>query len=100
MLSDCAHILRRIGDALRSRGSHYDAVPAALLAMIGESGLSATRVNDTGTDTISAAVVEEDEKSLDEDWMDGPVIFGPEGAPGCKSASPTASVIRFMPRQN
>lgn len=95
MLSDCAHIVRNLGDALRSRGSRYDAVPAALLAMIGEAGLSAP-MNDTAT----VAVRMVDEKSLDEDWMDAPVIFGPEGAPDCKPARVAPSVIKFMPRQN
>ena len=105
MLSDCAHILRQLGDALRSRNSLYDAVPAALLAMIGETGLSATPVNNpveekTTKDLGIGASLAADEKSLDEDWMDAPVIFGPEGAPECKRARPAASVIRFMPRQN
>jgi nitrate reductase delta subunit len=95
MLSDCAHIVRRVGDTLRSRGSRYDAVPAALLAMIGEDGLSAVAVKDPARDTLA-----EDEKSLDADWMDMPVIFGPEGAPDCKPAAPAAAVIQFMPRQN
>ena len=95
MLSDCAHIVRRVGDTLRSRGSRYDAVPAALLAMIGEDGLSAVAVKDPARDTLA-----EDEKSLDADWMDMPVIFGPEGAPDCKPAPPAAAVIQFMPRQN
>lgn len=99
MLSDCAHIVRRVGDMLRSRGSHYDAVPAALLAMIDETGLSATAVKDMDSDTLAEVAVAADEKSLDEDWMDAPVIFGPEGAPDCKPAPPAASVIQFMPRQ-
>lgn len=95
MLSDCAHILRKVGDALRSRGSRFDAVPAALLALIGEAGLSAP-AQDKTSDKATAA----DEKSLDEDWMDAPVIFGPEGAPGCKPTAPATSVIQIMPRQH
>lgn len=95
MLSDCAHIVRDLGDALRSRGSRYDAVPAALLAMIGEAGLS-VRMNDKTTAVVGTA----DEKSLDEDWMDAPVIFGPEGAPDCKLSRTMPAVIKFMPRQN
>jgi hypothetical protein len=67
---------------------------AALLAMIGEAGLSAP-----ARDRPAAKDAAADERSLDEDWMDAPVIFGPEGAPGCKPAQPAASVIRFMPRQ-
>ncbi len=94
MLTDCAHILRNLGDALRSRGSRYDAVPAALLAMIGADGLS-----EPVSETQGVAAGMLDEKSLDEDWMDAPVIFGPEGAPDCKSAQPSPAVIKFMPRQ-
>ncbi|HUU71657.1 MAG TPA: nitrate reductase molybdenum cofactor assembly chaperone [Burkholderiales bacterium] len=92
MLSDCAHIVRRLGEALRARSSHYDAVPVALLAMIGEAGLSPAKKEAPPMKEAS------DEKSLDEDWMDSPVIFGPEGAPDCKPAQPAASVIQFMPR--
>ena len=92
MLSDCAHIVRGLGEALRDRSSHYDAVPVALLAMIGETGLSPAKKEAPPMKEAS------DEKSLDEDWMDSPVIFGPEGAPDCKPAQPAASVIQFMPR--
>jgi nitrate reductase delta subunit len=99
MLSDCAYIVRRIGDALRSRGSRYDAVPAALLAMIGEDGLSPDIASESAADKASEAAMAADEKSLDEDWVDPPVVFGPEGAPDCKPAAPAASVIRFMPRE-
>jgi nitrate reductase molybdenum cofactor assembly chaperone NarJ/NarW len=100
MLSDCAHIVRRIGEALRSRSSRYDAVPAALLAMIGEDGLSPDLAKETPAGRASEAAMAADEKSLDEDWMDAPVVFGPEGAPDCKPTSPAASVIRFMPREH
>jgi nitrate reductase molybdenum cofactor assembly chaperone NarJ/NarW len=95
MLSDCAHIVRKLGDALRSRGSCYDAVPAAVLAMIGAAGLSAP-----ATDKANGAIGMVDENALDEDWMDAPVIFGPEGAPDCKPVRPAPTVIKFMPRQN
>jgi nitrate reductase delta subunit len=98
MLSDCAHIVRNLGDALRSRGSRYDAVPAALLAMIGEAGLSAP-AKEEGSTEIEAGIGMVDEKSLDEDWMDAPVIFGPEGAPECKPAQSSPTVIKFMPKQ-
>lgn len=95
MLVDCAHILRKVGDALRSRDSRYDAVFAALLAMIGEAGLSEAAGDQRGENANVA-----DEKSLDEDWMDAPVIFGPEGAPACKPTGPATSVINFIPRQH
>lgn len=94
MLADCAHILRRLGDALRSRNSPYDAVPAALLTMIGEPGLAAkTPGKGVGPEEVTA------EKPIDEEWLDAPVIFGPEGAPGCGTSKPAVSVIKFMPRQ-
>ena len=100
MLSDCAHILRRIGDALRKRGSRYHAVPAALLTMIGEAGLSPEAAEDAAAFESDEADLAKEQASLDEDWMDAPVVFGPEAAPDCKAAGPTAAVIRFMPRQH
>ena len=94
MLSDCGHIIRKLGDALRSRGSCYDAVPAAILAMIGAAGLSVP-----ARDKGNTAVEMVNENSLDADWMEAPVIFGPEGAPDCKPVRSTPAVIKFMPRQ-
>ncbi len=41
MLGDCAHIVRAIGQALVDRDSGYGAVAAAILALVGEPGLSA-----------------------------------------------------------
>lgn len=99
MLSDCAHILRAIGDSLRSRGSRYDAVPAALLAIIGEDGLTVARATASAAKRVDDAERAADDESLDEDWMDAPVVFGPEGAPDCGTAAPAVSVIRFMPRE-
>jgi nitrate reductase delta subunit len=107
MLSDCAHIVRNLGDELRRHGSRYDAVPAALLAIIGETGLSVAS-KDKMTTKDELATKDElrtvsrlaDEASIDEDWMDAPVIFGPEGAPDCKPVRPASTVIKFMPRQN
>jgi nitrate reductase delta subunit len=88
MLGDSAHLLRRIGETLLRHGSPYSAVFAALLALIGEKGLSAT----------PAKV--EDEKPLDESWIEEPVLFGPAGAPGagCGASAPASSVVRFIPR--
>ncbi len=99
MLSDCAHILRAIGDSLRSRGSRYDAVPAALLAIIGEDGLTAARATGSAARKKDDAAQAADEESLDADWMDAPVVFGPEGAPECGARAPAVSVIRFMPHE-
>jgi len=93
MLSDCAHIIRTIGDALRNRSSHYDAVPRALLAMIGADGLPAPSQQPQCFGGLSS------EKSIDEDWMDAPVIFGPDGAPDCNPLRPAPAVIKFMPQK-
>jgi len=87
MLSDCAHILRSLGESLRDRGSPYHAVPAALLALAGEAGLGARR-------EVPAAP----EKSIDEEWMDSEVVFGPGAAAECAAARKPASTVRFMPR--
>ena len=88
MLGDCAHILRAIGEALDRRSSPYAALFAALLAMVNAQGLAAaTREPPSAQD-----------KPLDEEWVDEPVIFGPAGAPGsCGAARPQTSVIQFMP---
>jgi nitrate reductase gamma subunit len=67
MLSDCAHILRSLGESLRDRGSPYHAVPAALLSLAGEAGLGARREAPAQT-----------EKSIDEEWMDSEVLVGPQ----------------------
>lgn len=88
IVGDSAHLLRNIGQALAARGSRYAAVFAALLALCGEKGLSA------------AAPSREPEKSLDEEWIEEPVLFGPAGAPGgCGAAGPSTSVVRFMSRR-
>ncbi len=87
MLGDSAHILRKVGEALAGHGSPYAAVFGALLAMIGEKPLAAQPKRP-------------EEKSLDLDWVEEPVLFGPAGAPGGCGATPAAkeSVIQFMPR--
>jgi nitrate reductase molybdenum cofactor assembly chaperone NarJ/NarW len=83
MLGDCAHILRSIGETLRERGSGYSAVFAALLSVVGASGLS--------PDSRSELPLEE--KSLDEEWAEEPVIFGPAAA--CGEAKPQVAPIQF-----
>lgn len=87
-LGDCAHILRQIGEALRDRDSPYSAVFAALLAWIGESGLRACERTPRPR-----------EKSIDEEWIDAEVVFGPAAAPACATTTrPGPSVMRFVPR--
>jgi nitrate reductase delta subunit len=68
MLGDCAHILRKVGEALVARRSTYSAVFAALLAIAKQPGLAA--------ELSQAAVDTPDDKSLDEEWLDPPVLFG------------------------
>ena len=86
MLSDCAHILRAIGEALRNRESPYAAVFAALLSVIREPGLGSGKEQAPG----------QPEKSLDEEWAEEPVIFGPAAAPGCDTRTPSVVPIQFV----
>jgi nitrate reductase molybdenum cofactor assembly chaperone NarJ/NarW len=87
MLEDCAHIVRRIGEALAKRQSRYAAVCAAALALAGERGL--------GTDPASA---DDGERPLDDEWVEEPVIFGPAAGAACGAKPARASIIQFMPR--
>jgi nitrate reductase delta subunit len=88
MLSDCAHILRAIGEALRDRASAYAAVLAAALELADEKGLAPPR--DDRPDV--------EERPLDDEWREEPVFFGPSNGSGCGAGTPAASVVRFMPR--
>lgn len=88
MLEDCAHILRKVGDALAARKSRYSAVFAALLELANEPGL-------TPADRREPI---REEKSIDEEWAEEPVVFGPEANPGCNAGQKQSAVIRFMPR--
>jgi nitrate reductase delta subunit len=85
MLEDCAHIVRRIGDALAKRNSAYAAVFAAMLSLAGQRGL--------GTDVPAA---DDRDRPLDDEWLEQPVVFGPATACGTKDTA--TSVIQFMPR--
>jgi nitrate reductase delta subunit len=89
LLGECAHILRRIGEALAERDSPYAAVFAALLAAVGADGLAPPKARRDSP---------RPEKSIDEEWAEEPVIFGPGAAPSCGAAAPASSVIQFMPR--
>jgi len=84
MLGDCAHILRAIGETLQSRGSHYAAVFAALLSLIGAEGLSPV-----------ARKPVEPEKSLDEEWAEAPAF---DGMACSASRPPQKSVIKIVKR--
>ena len=62
---------------------------AALLAAIGADGLAPPK---------AGREPPRPEKSIDEEWAEEPVIFGPGAAPSCGAAAPASSVIQFMPR--
>jgi nitrate reductase delta subunit len=87
MLGDCAHILRSIGETLQERGSRYSAVFAALLGIAREPGLSRGKRSEP----------QPEEKSLDEEWAEEPVIFGPAAA--CGEAKPQVAPIQFHNRR-
>ena len=92
MLRECAHLLRAIGEALEARASPYAAVFGALLSLAGEPRLRAGKVP-----------VEEG-PTLDDDWLEAPVMFGAAGASqprglGCGDAREggvVAQPIRFV----
>ena len=87
MLGDCAHILRKVGEALAKQRSSYAAVFAAALALAGERGL--------GTDRIAA---DAGERALDDEWIEEPVVFGPAAGAACGARAPATAVVQFMPR--
>jgi nitrate reductase molybdenum cofactor assembly chaperone NarJ/NarW len=67
LLSDCAHILRRIGQSLIARGSGYAAVLQALLVIAGEVPI----------DVATVPRIVERVENLDRDWFEQPA-FGEE----------------------
>jgi nitrate reductase delta subunit len=85
MLRDCAHLLRSIGEALVRRDSGYAVVLATLLAVAGES---------QGLGSSGGGEVLPNEKSLDEEWAEEPVLFG-LGCGDARSAS-SPQPIRFV----
>ena len=82
MLGDCAHIVRKVGETLAQRGSHYAAVLAAVLTVAAEPGLDWSR----------AVEPPPPEPPIDEEWTDAPAFASPAN----EAASP--AVIRFVPR--
>jgi nitrate reductase delta subunit len=67
LLGECAHVLRKLGNALVKRGSRYAAVPAALLALASEEGL----------DPHAPVPPPED---IDTSWEERPAFEPPAGA--------------------
>jgi len=85
MLEDCAHIVRAVGERLLERGSAYAAVFAAILDLQGEAPLAARARGERF----------QAEPSLDDDWQEAPVEFGPAAAPhGAQQSRP--QFIRFV----
>ncbi len=86
LIEDCAHILRAVGERLMRGGSPYAAVFAALLDLHGEAPLKAAK---------SEAHAE---RSLDEEWEEAPVEFGPNAmSHGEQQSRP--QFIRFVPNK-
>src|SRR5215471_194764 len=90
MLGDCAHILRKIGERLASRGSPYAAVFDALLVIAAQPGLELPLAG------VSQAASPTSLPHVDDDWMEPPA-FGP-GSPG-PAAQSGVTPLRYMPRK-
>ena len=80
LLGQSAHILEAVAGRLEKRGSSYEAVFRALVALADV---------EARTDEPDVALVDEDDdpndlEALDETWAEAPVMFGPGAAMGCK----------------
>src|SRR5215469_5831047 len=91
MLTDCAHILRTIGERLATRGSQYAAVFDALLGIAGQPTF------DWQVATAPEPGLPEDMARVDEEWMDAPAFAA--GQSGGSALRPGETPIRFMPRK-
>jgi nitrate reductase molybdenum cofactor assembly chaperone NarJ/NarW len=72
MLSDCAHILKKLATALLARRSTYAAVPQALLIIAGEEIV----------DAASVPAAREKLEVLDREWFEEPAFAGAPTAAG------------------
>jgi nitrate reductase delta subunit len=81
MLSDCAHILKKLAIALVARRSTYAAVLQALLVIAGEEIV----------DVASVPPAREKPETLDRDWFEEPAFAG---APTATSAGPMPGTQR------
>ena len=87
LLEDCVHILRAIGERLLAGGSPYAAVIAAVLDVHGAAPLP----------TAKSAAKAQPAPSLDDEWDEAPVEFGPDAAAhGAQQSRP--QFIRFVPK--
>ena len=87
LIEDCVHILRAVGERLIASGSPYAAVFAALLDLHGAARLAAPK----------GAVKAQAAQSLDEEWDEAPVEFGPNALRTARSKS-RPQFIRFVPK--
>src|SRR6516165_2154876 len=87
ILGDCAHILKRIGQALIARGSAYAAVLQALLVIAGEAPLDASAVP-RATDRA---------ENLDQDWFEQPAFAGEPLASATRTGRPVAARLSPTP---
>jgi len=87
LVEDCAHIVRAVGERLAAGGSPYAAVFAALLDLHGAAPLALTK----GALKVPSA------PSLDEEWDETPVEFGPN-AVGHGAQQSRPQFIRFVPK--
>lgn len=78
-LADCAHIVRRIGEALRGLDSPYHAVLAAILNAARLEGLGVVQAVDVDPPLGTA-------DALDDEWAEQPA-FGPDAADASCSAA-------------
>ncbi len=87
LLDDCAQILRAVGERLIAGGSPYAAVIAALLDLHRAAPLAPAR----------SAPMAPAARSLDDEWDEAPVEFGPDAAAhGVQQSRP--QFIRFVPK--
>ena len=92
LIEDCAHILRAVGERLSAGGSPYAAVFAALLDLHGAAPLTWAK----------SAAKAPPLHSLDEEWDETPVEFGPSAGAdtaathGAQQSRP--QFIRFVPK--
>jgi nitrate reductase delta subunit len=80
LLSQPVHILSALAERLRKRGSNYDAVFRALVALAAAKPQDDEVANLLGEPDPDA----DDLAALDATWEDAPVKFGPGASDGCK----------------
>lgn len=87
LLGDCAHLLRRVAEALIARSSGYAAVLQALLVIAGEAPVEASAVRR----------VDERSENLDQDWFEQPAFAGEPLAPATSRGQASTPCTAPMP---